>query len=171
MITYSSHVNLLYRFYYSKHTSIGVIAMTALSSLGLSLWHHPVRRGLSISVLPILGAFKKAVILSLRYNDVIMTALASQITSLTIVYSTVYSRRRSNKTSKLRVTGLCAGNSPVTSEFPTQRASNAENVSIWWRHHVELRYRTDGIYMCICIYVFMCVCVMCHTPLPYFLIV
>ena len=44
-------------------------------------------------------------------------------------------RRRSKKTSKLRVTGLCAGNSSVTSEFPAQRASNAENVSIWWRHH------------------------------------
>ena len=43
--------------------------------------------------------------------------------------------RRSNKTSKLRVTGLCEGNSPVTGEFPAQRASNAENVSIWWRHH------------------------------------
>ena len=27
------------------------------------------------------------------------------------------------------------GNSPVTSEFPAQRVSNAENVSIWWRHH------------------------------------
>ena len=24
---------------------------------------------------------------------------------------------------------------PVTGEFPAQRASNAENVSIWWRHH------------------------------------
>ena len=44
-------------------------------------------------------------------------------------------RCRSKKTSKLRVTGLCAGNSPVTGEFPAQRASNAENVSIWWRHH------------------------------------
>ena len=43
-------------------------------------------------------------------------------------------KRRSKKTSKLHVTGLCAGNSPVTSEFPAQRASNAENVSIWWRH-------------------------------------
>ena len=40
-----------------------------------------------------------------------------------------------NKKSKLRVTGLCAGNSPVTGEFPAQRASNVENVSIWWRHH------------------------------------
>ena len=43
--------------------------------------------------------------------------------------------RRSKKTSKLRVTGLCEGNSPETGEFPAQRASNAENVSIWWRHH------------------------------------
>ena len=43
--------------------------------------------------------------------------------------------RRLKKTSKLRVTGLCAGNSPETGEFPAQMASNAENVSIWWRHH------------------------------------
>ena len=46
-------------------------------------------------------------------------------------------RRRSKKTSKLRVTGLCEGNSPVTGEFPAQRASYAENVSIWWRHHIR----------------------------------
>ena len=32
---------------------------------------------------------------------------------------------------KLRVTGLCEGNSPVTGEFPAQRTSNPENVSIW----------------------------------------
>ena len=32
--------------------------------------------------------------------------------------------------STLRVTGLCAGNSPVTGEFPAQMASNAENVPI-----------------------------------------
>ena len=45
-------------------------------------------------------------------------------------------RRTSTKTSKLRITGLCEGNSPVTGEFPAQRVSNVENVSIWWRHHV-----------------------------------
>ena len=44
-------------------------------------------------------------------------------------------RHRWKKTSELHVTGLCAGNSTVTSEFPAQRASNAKNVSIWWRHH------------------------------------
>ena len=43
-------------------------------------------------------------------------------------------RRRSEKTLKLRVTGLWAGNSSGTSEFPARMTSNAENVSIWWRH-------------------------------------
>ena len=47
-------------------------------------------------------------------------------------------RLRSMKISKLRITGLCEGNSPVTTEFPAQMASNAENVSIGWRHHVLL---------------------------------
>ena len=47
-------------------------------------------------------------------------------------------RHISKKTSKLRVTGLCEGNSPLTGEFPAQRASNAENASIWWRHHDSL---------------------------------
>ena len=49
------------------------------------------------------------------YNDVIMGAMESQVKRLF--------RRRSKKTPKLRVTGLCAGNSPVTGEFPAQRAS------------------------------------------------
>ena len=37
--------------------------------------------------------------------------------------------------SKLRATGLCARNSPVTGEFLPQKASNAEFFSIWWHHH------------------------------------
>ena len=43
--------------------------------------------------------------------------------------------RRSKKTSKPRVTGLCVGYSLGTSEFPAQMASYAENVSIWWHHN------------------------------------
>ena len=75
-----------------------------------------------------------------------MGAIAYQITSLTIVYSTVYSDADQKKISKLRVTGLCAGNSPATGEFPAQMVSNAENVSIWWRHHVQMDfYRWDPI--------------------------
>ena len=54
----------------------------------------------------------------------------------------------SKKTSKLRVTGLCAGNSPGTGEFSAQMASYAENVSIWWRHHVRQRLKCmlTGLY-------------------------
>ena len=47
-----------------------------------------------------------------HYNDVIMTTMASQITSLMSCLPNRLFRRRSKKTSKLRVTGLCAGNSP-----------------------------------------------------------
>ena len=139
----------------------------------------------------------------IHYDDVIMTTIASQITSLTSVYSTVYSdadqRKHQSSPSlafvwrihrdrwiphtkgqlrgkcfhlmtsswfqvmiawvgyrcprgaqnlhiwnhnhicpggiEFRVTGLCEGNSPVTCEFIAQRTINAENVSIWWRHH------------------------------------
>ena len=77
-----------------------------------------------------------------HYNAVIMGTMASQITSLTIVYSTVYSDADYGKKTKLRVTGLYAGNSPGTGEFPAQMASNAENVSIWWRHHGQGRRRS-----------------------------
>ena len=58
-------------------------------------------------------------------------------------------RRRSKKTSKLRVIGLCAGNSPGTGEFPAQMASNVENVPIWWRHHENELYghRKGGKYV------------------------
>ena len=56
------------------------------------------------------------------------------------------SRRRSKKTPMLRVTGLCEGNSPVTGEFPAQRASDAENVSIWWRHHGKIIYKYPSLY-------------------------
>ena len=57
-------------------------------------------------------------------------------------------RRKSKKTSKLRVTGLWAGNSPGTGEFPAQMASYAENVSIWWRHHVF----TGVVFSLACLY-------------------
>ena len=72
--------------------------------------------------------------ISHHYSDVIMGAPASQITSLTIVYSNVYSgedqRKDQSSASLAFVWGIHRW--PVNSP---QRASNAENVSIWWRHH------------------------------------
>ena len=60
-----------------------------------------------------------------------MGAMASQITSLTIVYSTVYSGADQRKYQSSALLAFVWG----TGEFPAQMASNAENVSIWWRHH------------------------------------
>ena len=66
-----------------------------------------------------------------HYSDVIMSAMAFQITGVSIAGSGTDKK----KTSKLRATGPCVENSPLTGEFPAQKASNTENVSIWWRHH------------------------------------
>ena len=70
-----------------------------------------------------------------HYSDVIMSPMVSPITSLTIVYSTVYSGADQRKHQSSASLVFCEGNSLETGEFPAQRASNAENVSIWWRHH------------------------------------
>ena len=60
-----------------------------------------------------------------------MSMMASQITSLLIVYSAVYSgtdeRKHQSSASLAFVRGI--------NRWPAQRASNEESVSIWWRHH------------------------------------
>ena len=61
-------------------------------------------------------------------------ANASQITSLTVV-SQPFIRAQIKENIKVPLTCLCVGNSPETGEFPAQMDSNAENASIWWRHH------------------------------------
>ena len=65
-----------------------------------------------------------------HYDDVTMSGMASQITSLTIVYSTVFpgvDQRKHQSPASLAF---------EDGEFPAQMASNAETVSSWWRHHV-----------------------------------
>ena len=63
-----------------------------------------------------------------------MSAMASQITSLTIVYSRFIQAQIKENIKAPRHWPLC-GELPVTGEFPAQMANNAENISIWWRHH------------------------------------
>ena len=69
-----------------------------------------------------------------------MGDMASEITSLIIFYllNRLF-RRRLKKILKLLATDLCAWNSPMAGEFPAQMASNAENGTIWWRHHAMFR--------------------------------
>ena len=70
-------------------------------------------------------------LLPYHYNDVTMSAIASQITNLTIVYSTVYSdqRKQQSSASLAFARGI--------HRDPAQMASYAESVSIWWRHHAK----------------------------------
>ena len=70
-----------------------------------------------------------------HYCDVIMGSMASQTTSL-MIYSTIHSGADQINHQSSALLAICAGNSPVTGEFPAQMARNAENVSIWWHHHV-----------------------------------
>ena len=78
-----------------------------------------------------------------------MDEIASQITSLTIVYSAVYSdadQRKHQSSASLAFVWEFT----FTGEFPAQMASNAENVSIWWRHHNCHKYDLSigiGCYM------------------------
>ena len=65
-----------------------------------------------------------------------MDSMASQITSLTIAYSAVYSGENQRKHQSSASLAF-VGNSPVTGELSAQMASNAEIISIWWRHHAE----------------------------------
>ena len=62
-----------------------------------------------------------------------MAAISSQITNLTIVYSSVYSGADPRKYQSSPPLAFV-----TTGEFPAQMASNVENVSIWWRHHERL---------------------------------
>ena len=88
-----------------------------------------------------------------HYNDVIMNAMASQITSLTIVYSTVYSgadqRKHHSSASLAFVRGIHRW--PVNSphKWPVSR----KNVAIWWRHHIQ--FMNFPFRKCAC-------CVSCH---------
>ena len=75
-----------------------------------------------------------------HYSDIIISMMASQNSSPLDCLLNCLFRSRSKKTSKLRVTLLCEGNPPVIGGFPSQRASNMENVSIWWSHHLMNSY-------------------------------
>ena len=81
----------------------------------------------------------------IHYNDVIMRAMVPNHQPQEFLLNRLF-RCRSKKTSKPRVTGLCAGNSPATGEFPAQKASSAENGSIWWHHHVLREFLRHRVY-------------------------
>ena len=71
-----------------------------------------------------------------HYDDVTWTpcSLKSPVIRL-FIYQLM--RTQIKETSNSALPALCKGNSPVTDEFPSKRASNTTRASIWWRHHVQ----------------------------------
>ena len=63
-----------------------------------------------------------------------MTTIASQIISLTNVSQPFIQTQIKENIKAPRNWPLC-GEFTGAGDFPAQRAINAENVSIWWRHH------------------------------------
>ena len=84
-----------------------------------------------------------------QYSDVIVSKMASQITGVAIVYSTVCSCVDQRKHQSSAWLAFCAGNSLVTGEIPTQRASHADNAFISWRHHATNKSVRTQICSCL----------------------
>ena len=82
-----------------------------------------------------------------HYSDVIMSAMASQITGVLIVYSTVCSgvdQRKHQSSASLSLWGEFTGDRLIPRShrwIPRTKASVAEHISIWWRHHENRKYR------------------------------
>ena len=75
-----------------------------------------------------------------HYNDVIMSAMASHITSLTIVYSTVYPRHRSKKHQSSASLAFAKWIHRWPVNFPHKGPVTRKNVSVWWRYRIAHIY-------------------------------
>ena len=85
-----------------------------------------------------------------HYSDVIMGVMASQITSLTIVYSAVYSRADQRKYQSSASLAFVRGIHLWPVNSPRKWPVTRKNISIWWRHHgmYSLVLAHDNIVQC-----------------------
>ena len=80
------------------------------------------------------------------HNDVIMSAMTSLITGVSVVYSTVCSEADESKHQSSASLADVRGIRRLPVNSPPQRACNVENVSIWWRHHGLLSPQAISLY-------------------------
>ena len=79
----------------------------------------------------------KVYFISIHYRGIIMSAVAFQITRLTIVYSTVYSGADQRKHQSSALLAFVQGIHRWPVNSPHKWPVTQENVSIWWRHHFQ----------------------------------
>ena len=109
---------------------------SSLRIVSLRAFHNNVILSCMYGIFSLFSSIRNS-LTPVHYTDVIIDAMAFEITSHTIVYSNVYSgadqREHQSSASLAFLQGIHRW--PVNS--PQQRDSNAENVFIWWRHHVS----------------------------------
>ena len=90
-------------------------------------------------ILQLSGAYMIYLFLSsqIHYIDVIMSAMASQITSITIVTQPFIQEQIKENIKTQR-------HWPLWGEFTGDRWMFPENVPIWWRHHVFRRHKSHS---------------------------
>ena len=109
-----------------RHRNGGVSWFTVTLVLGQIRWafytiKHMLHRGRYMQCAGVIRAGYQWIALQWRHNERVgVLNHRPHDCLLNILF-----RFRIKKTSKHRVTGICDGNSPVTGEFPAQRASNA----------------------------------------------
>ena len=103
--------------------------------------YYPVHRRIKVYILSKLQSLVQY-FNQIHYNYDIMATMASQsLASRLFTESFIRAQIKENIKAPRRCP-LC-GEFTGTGEFPTQRASNVENVSVWWRQHVRgMRYRS-----------------------------
>ena len=107
----------------------------------VAIWRHwvtAIRNWAPISFMLFIsgkGLSHTGQLINSHYNNVIMSAMAPQISSLMILYSTVYSdadQRKYQSSASLAFVREFAGDQCMTH---TKGQSDAEKNSSWWRHH------------------------------------
>ena len=121
------------------HPGTLTIWVCIFSEVLMQVHHEAVLTNLTGRSPSLLNKLSRPTVQVLHYDDVTMSGMASQITSPGIVYSTVYPGADQRKHKAPRHWPLCG--EFTGGEFPALMASNAETVSIWWRHHEVHRPR------------------------------
>ena len=109
---------------------------TAIKLLRKRTWRaHSIKSSIQIMIMYGLRSQICEAKISLHFDDVILGSMASQITSLAIVYSTVYSGADQSKHQSSA--SLAFVRNTGDRWIPRTNGQSAENVSIWWRHYSE----------------------------------
>ena len=84
-----------------------------------------------------------------HYSDVIMSAMASLLTCISIVCSIVCLGADQGKHQSSASLAFVRGSHRWPVQSPHPRASNAENITIWWHHHGPCCHKSPTVQLLI----------------------